>query len=106
MSNFDFLLEDRKYPIEEWVYNTCDTLIENLVVYFPDNKTLVEIPESVHFFCNQSDYTLTFNVQKNQLNVTRKMICKLHNVPVSDYPAYRNFVESVVKSDTQQIGFK
>jgi hypothetical protein len=106
ISNYDFLLEERKYPIEAWVYNTCDTLIENLVINFPENKTLIEVPKSVHFFCNQADYTLTFNVQKNQLNVIRKIVYNLNYVPVADYPAYRNFIESVVNSDTQQIGFK
>ena len=106
LSPYDFLLEERKYPIEAWKYNTCDTLIENLVVVFPENKTLAEVPKSVHYSCNQADYTLTFTVRGNQLNVTRKMLCRLNYVPVADYFAYRGFIESVVDSDTQQIGFK
>ncbi|MCJ7446203.1 MAG: hypothetical protein MUO72_00770 [Bacteroidales bacterium] len=106
MLHLDFLLEERKYPIEAWKYNTCDTLTENLVVVFPENKTLAEVPKSVHYSCNQADYTLTFNVQGNQLNVIRKMVYYLNYVPVPDYSAYRSFIESVVNSDTQQIGFK
>ncbi|HNW56465.1 MAG TPA: transglutaminase domain-containing protein [Bacteroidales bacterium] len=103
---YDFLLEDRKYPIEAWRYNTCDTLVEHLVVDFPENKKLVEVPQSVHFSCNQADYTLNFDVVGNKLHVNRKMVYKQNYVPVTDYSAYRNFIESVFNSDTQQIGFK
>jgi len=103
---YDFLLEGRKYPIEAWKYNTCDTLIEHLVVDYPENKTLVEVPQSEHFSCNQADYNLSFRVMGNQLNVTRKMVYKLNYVPVSDYSGYRSFIESVVNSDSRQIGFK
>jgi tetratricopeptide (TPR) repeat protein len=106
LSAYDFLLEERKYPIEAWRYNTCDTLIEHLTVNFPENKTLVEVPQSVHYSCKQADYTLSFKVLGNQLIVDRKMLYKQNYVPVSDYTPYRAFIESVVGSDTQQIGFK
>jgi hypothetical protein len=99
-------LEERIYPIEAWEYSTCDTLIEKLNVVFPENKKLAEVPKSVHYSCNQCDYTLTFQVQSNELNVIRKMVYKIDYVPVSDYSAYRSFIESVVNSDNQQIGFK
>ena len=103
----DFLsLEERKYPILSWKYSTCDTLTEKLTIVFPENKTLAEVPKTVHYSCNQGDYTLTFSVTGKELNVTRKMISKADTVPVSDYTAYRNFIESVVSSDSQQIGFK
>jgi hypothetical protein len=103
----DFLsLEERKYPILSWKYATCDTLTEKLTIVFPENKTLAEVPKTVHYSCNQGDYTLTFSVKGKELNVTRKMIYKDDIVPVSNYTAYRNFIESVVSSDSQQIGFK
>jgi hypothetical protein len=103
----DFLsLEERKYPIEEWKYNGCDTVIENLSVVFPENKKLAEVPKSVHYSCNQADYSLTFNVRGNELHVNRKMVYNNDFVPVSDYSAYRSFIESVVNSDSQQIGFQ
>jgi tetratricopeptide (TPR) repeat protein len=107
LAPMDFLsLEERKYPIEAWKYSTCDTLLEKLIVDFPENKTLAEVPKSVHYSCNQADYSLTFNVQGNELKVIRRMVYKIDNVPVSDYSSYRSFIESVVNSDTQQIGFK
>jgi tetratricopeptide (TPR) repeat protein len=106
LTAYDFLLEERKYPIEAWRYNTCDTLVEHLTVDFPENKALVEVPQSVHFSCNQADYTLDFKVLGNQLNVNRMMVYKLNYVPLSDYAAYRTFIESVVNSDSQQIAFK
>ncbi len=102
----DFLsLEDRKFPVEAWEYNGGDTLTERVIISFPENKKLVEVPKSVHYSCNQADYMLTFNVKGKNLVVNRTMIYKLDEVPVSDYPAYRSFIESVVNSDSQQIGF-
>jgi tetratricopeptide (TPR) repeat protein len=107
VSPMDFLsLEKRKYPIEAWKYSPADTLTEKLIVVFPQNKTLAEIPKSVHYSCNQADYSLTFNIKGNELNVIRKMVYKVDTVPVADYSAYRNFIESVVNSDSQQIAFK
>jgi predicted Zn-dependent protease len=107
LAPMDFLsLEERKYPVEAWEYSTCDTITEKLAIAFPENKKLAEVPKSVHYSCNQADYTLTFKVHGNELNVTRKMIYHINYVPVADYTAYRNFIESVVNSDTQQIGFK
>ena len=103
----DFLsLEDRKFSILSWKYSTYDTISEKLTVVFPENKTLAEIPKSVHYSCNQADYILTFSVKGKELNVIRKMVYKTDTVPVSDYIAYRTFIESVVSSDSQQIGFK
>jgi len=64
------------------------------------------MPKSVHFSCNQADYDLAFTSNGNELGIVRKMIYKLGTVPVSDYADYRNFIESVVNSDSQQIGFK
>lgn len=99
-------LEERIYPIESWKYNTCDTLIEKLNILIPEDKKLVEVPKSVSYSCKQADYALTFNLSGKELMVTRTMVNKLNYVPVRDYAQYRSFIESVVSSDNQQIGFK
>jgi tetratricopeptide (TPR) repeat protein len=106
LSPFDFLLEERTYPIEAWKYTGADTIEENLVIVFPESKKLAEVPKSVHYSCNQGDYSLTFTTQGNELHVVRTMIYKNDYVPVSEYNDYRNFIESVVSADTQYIGFK
>jgi len=98
-------LEERQYPIQVWKYSTIDTLVEKLNIKFPENKNLAEIPKSVYYSCGQTDYSLTFTVQGNELNVKRTMIFKSDCVPVEDYKEYRDFVEAVVNSDNQQIGF-
>lgn len=106
LSPMKFLsLEERNYPIQVWQYSTVDTLIEKLNVVFPENKKLAEVPKTVHYSCNQADYSLTFIVKGKELNVVRKMIFKTDFVPAADYHTYRSFVESVVNSDNQQIGF-
>ncbi len=107
LTPMDFLsIEERKFPIEVWKYTTCDTITEHVTIVFPENKQLAEVPKSVHYACNQCDYTLTFNVHGNELVVDRLMVYHDNYVPVADYTGYRNFIESVVNSDTQQIGFK
>jgi transglutaminase-like putative cysteine protease len=102
----DFLsIEDRKFPVEAWEYTPGDTLTERIIITFPANKKLAEVPKSVHYSCNQADYVLTFKVHGKELLVNRTMIYKLDEVPVSDYQIYRKFIESVVNADSQQIGF-
>lgn len=107
LSPMDFLsLEDRKFPIEQWKYDFCDTVIERVTIILPENKTLAEIPKSVKYSCNQQEYSLSFSMHGKNLFVERIMIYKNYEVPVSEYLAYRSFMESVVNADTQQIGFK
>jgi Flp pilus assembly protein TadD len=98
-------LEERKYPIELWAYNISDTVMEKLTIKIPENKVLAEVPKTVHFSCNQADYTMSFNLVGKELHVVRTMISKMKTVPVADYKEYRSFMESVVNSDNQQIGF-
>ncbi len=98
--------EERIYPITAWSYSTFDTICENVTIEFPANKTIAEIPKSVHYSCNQADYSMTFSVNGRTLYVTRKMVNKLDTVPISDYATYRSFIESVVNADNLQIGFK
>jgi tetratricopeptide (TPR) repeat protein len=106
MPYLNFLQDGRKYPIESWKYLFCDTLTEELIINFPENKTLAEVPKSVHYSCRQADYTLIFKVQGKRLIVVRKLVCNMNYVPVSDYPAYRSFMEAMISSDNQQIGFR
>jgi len=102
----DFLsIEERKFPVEVWKYALGDTSTEKLTIAFPENQKLAEVPKTVHFSCKQADYTLTFMVQGKELKVERRMINLKDEVPVSDYTAYRTFIESVVNADSQKIGF-
>lgn len=103
----DFLsLDERKYPIEAWKYDGYDEVSEKLVVVFPENKTLAEVPKSVKYSCKQADYSLTFSVKGNELTVVRVLTNKQDYIPLADYAEYRNFIDLVVNADGQQIGFK
>jgi Flp pilus assembly protein TadD len=107
LAPMDFLsLEERKYPIETYSSGAVDTIVEKVVIVFPENKQLAEVPQSVHYSCHQADYDMSFKVNGNELTVTRVMVYHDDTVPVAEYSAYRSFIESVVNSDTQQIGFK
>ncbi len=102
----DFLsLDERKFPVEVWQFYSADTVSEKIIVAFPEHKKLAEVPKSVHFSCKQAEYTLSFKIIDNTLVVNRTLIYKYDEVPVSDYLAYRSFIESVVDADSQQIGF-
>jgi tetratricopeptide (TPR) repeat protein len=107
IGNMDFLTsEDRIFPIEAWNYTSSDTVVENMTITIPENKQLVEVPKSVNYNCKQANYSIKFTLKGKELNIERVIVFKDDYVPVSDYKEYRSFVELVVKSDTQQIGFK
>jgi predicted Zn-dependent protease len=107
MNGMDFLsTDDRVFPIEAWNYNTSDTVIEKQTIIIPENKQLVEIPKTVNYSCKQADYSIKFNLKGKELQIERAMTYKNDYVPVADYKEYKSFMELVVKSDTQQIGFK
>jgi len=104
---YEFLSNDeRKFPVEVWRYSFADTLEENLTIVIPENKTLAEMPKSVHLECKQADYLLEFKLKGNELKVHRIKINKDDIVSVGDYKEYKNFMEQLVNSDAQQIGFK
>ena len=98
--------EERKFPIEAWYYNTADTIIENMTISIPQNQILAEVPKSVQYTCKQASYKISYAVKGNDLLVTRSLVYTDDSIPVEDYKEYRSFIEKVVKSDAQQIGFK
>lgn len=107
ISPMDFLsLEERKYPIEMWKYSSCDTVSERVEINFPEGKSLVETPKSVHYSCNQADYNLVFELKNRMLIVTRTFVIKGISIPSTDYMDYRKFIDLVATSDAQQLGFK
>lgn len=105
---FSFLAPtERLYPIEAWMYASFDTIFERVKVIIPEGKSLIEVPKSVRFSCNQANYSLTFSKpSENTLLIERKLTNLKDYVPVNDYASYRSFIDSVVNADSQQIGFK
>ena len=98
--------EERKFPIEAWYYNTADTIVENLTISIPPNKILAEVPKSVEYWCKQANYKISYKLKGNELLVNRSICYGNDIVTVEDYKEYRSFIEKVVKSDSQQIGFR
>ncbi len=107
LAPMDFLsFEERNFPIEIWQYDGNDTVSEKLTIRIPENKKLAELPKSVSYRCKEAFYTLNFKLAGKELLIERTFGILKDMVDVADYKEYRNFIEMVVKADTQQIGFR
>ncbi len=103
----DFLnTEDRKYPIEIGMYFGFEKNIESVDIEIPAGMQLAEMPESVHLSCDYAEYAKEFKKEGNTLHLTQKFIIKNDYVGLDGYSSFKDFIENVVESDSQQIAFK
>ena len=101
-----FTNAERNYPISLWKYDHADSKEEQLIITIPSNKTLVEIPKSVHLDSPVAKYSMDFKRIGNKLYITRKLDYKQDIVKLEDYDKVKSFYEKMINADSQQIAFK
>lgn len=102
-----FALETRKYPFEFWGYLYCDRESENVNITLAQGKQFVEIPKNVKLECSVATYELIFDVKKTgEINAKRIFTKKKDVVNPEEYPAFREFMNSVSENDNKQYAIK
>lgn len=100
-------LESRKYDIKYIYYESSNDYDCEIFFDLPDGQKFVEIPENISLSYKAHAYSLNFELLKpNQLKVTRKAKMSWDDIPVSDYLAYKKYVDDILDGEQQVIGFK
>jgi len=93
--------------MEYWNYQIEDNTTEILTIELPQGKKFVEAPQNTRYECPSAVFTLSFSPGKaGSYIVTRHFERKQDTIPVSDYPAFRDFLNKVSESDNKNYAFK
>ncbi|MBF4471269.1 MULTISPECIES: DUF3857 domain-containing protein [Flavobacterium] len=99
--------ESRKFDINYFNYENNNKYESEVVLNIPEGKKFSEIPESKKFSFKNQNYTLQFELLKNNsLKVKREVTILWDNIKPTDYLEYKKFVEEVIAAEEQIVGFK
>lgn len=99
--------ENRKFDINYFFYENNNKYESEVILNIPEGKKFSEIPESKTFAFKNQNYTLQFELLKNNsLKVKREVTILWDNIKSSDYLEYKKFVEEVIAAEEQIVGFK
>lgn len=100
-------LDKRYYPIKYINYENVDTYYCYYDVFIDDGKTFVEIPSNSTFSFKNHSYSIGFKlINDNHLKVEMHSVTPPDNIAPTDYPAFKNYVKSIIETQDQFIGFK
>ena len=100
-------LENRKYDI---IYNKYENVKEyksEIFLNIDADKKFTEIPKNQNFNFLGHTYKITYVLLKpNQLKVNRLVTLSLENIKTTDYLNFKKYIEEVIATEEQVIGFK
>lgn len=99
--------EGRKFDINYFNYENNNKYESEVILNIPADKKFSEIPESKTFSFKNQNYTLKFELLKdNSLKIKRDVTILWDNIAPKDYLEYKKFVEEVIAAEEQIVGFK
>lgn len=102
-----FTAESRKYPVEYWSYEDIDQYETRITIQAPAGTKFVELPASENLAYNGIRYSLEYVLKApDKLIVTRKFISPRQNIAPSEYKAFKEFFEKIVRAEQKFIAYK
>ncbi|MEO8517284.1 MAG: transglutaminase domain-containing protein, partial [Flavobacterium sp.] len=99
--------ETRHFDLNYLGYENNNEYDSEVILNIPADKSFSEIPENKTLNFKNHNYTIAYQLlNKNSLKVTRKVNIPWDNIAISDYSNYKKFVESVIETEEQIVGFK
>jgi hypothetical protein len=99
--------DNRKYDINYFNYENNNKYESEVILNIPEGKKFSEIPESKTFSFKNQNYTLHFElIKNNSLKINREVTILWDNIKPNDYLEYKKFVEEVIAAEEQIVGFK
>ncbi len=100
-------LEQRKYDIEYYKYENVNEYHSTTTINIPEGKIITEIPESKNFTFKNHSYTLKFEkTSPTTIVVSRSATVSWEKIKPEDYANFKKYVEDVITTEEQIIGFK
>lgn len=96
-----FSYEERKFQLE--FDPGYDTSYEEISCVLPPGYAPVELKPQVKLSSALADYTINYAFNNGTLTAKRSFVIRKRLLEVSEYKAIKEFYNSVVKEDTQQV---
>jgi hypothetical protein len=99
--------ETRKFDIKYIDYENSNEYESEVILNIPSDKSFSEIPEKKTLSFMNHKYSITYElINKNSLKVNRKVTIPWDNITTTEYVEFKKFVENVVETEEQIVGFK
>ncbi len=99
--------ENRNTDIQYTKYERQNEYVEEVYLNIPENMKFIEIPENKKLAYNDFSYSINYELQKNnKLKITRTATTPWDNIKKEQYPEFKKFVEEVINSENQILGYK
>jgi hypothetical protein len=99
--------ENRKFDINYFDYENNNKYDSEVILNIPEGKKFSEIPESKTYSFKNQSYSLKFELLKNNsLKIKREVSILWDNIKPNDYLEYKKYVEEIIASEEQIVGFK
>lgn len=100
-------LENRKYDIDYFNYETSNSYKSTVILNIPQDKKFTEIPESKMFTYKEHNYQIKYElVNPNVLKVIRNVDLVWNKISSTDYLDFKKFVDEVIAAEEQIVGYK
>lgn len=99
--------EKRNYDIDYTAYENANEYNTEVVINIPQGKKFTEVPQGKELKFKGHTYTISYNLTgPNTLKVNRSVKLSWDNIKAADYPEYKKYVEDVLATEEEIIGFK
>ena len=99
--------ETRHYPIDYIFYENTITYISNYIIELKNGKKFNEIPENENFTYKNHHFTAKYQkLSDTKIKVTIVAQTSFNNISPEDYPAFKQYVKSVLEVFDSLISFK
>ncbi|MEA1940518.1 MAG: tetratricopeptide repeat protein [Candidatus Caldatribacteriota bacterium] len=95
--------EERRYPM--YFHNQYCTK-NKIEINIPDNFKIERIPEDIELELPFASYKVKYLVEGNTIEYERDYKFNTFEISLKDYPAFKEFIEKVVKEDAKEIVIK
>jgi hypothetical protein len=99
--------EVRNYDIHYVYYENNWQYQSEILIKIGNGKKFTEIPEPKTFSFKNHRYSISFTLVDNQtLNIKREVMTTWDDISKEDYPSFKNYVNEILLTEEQIIGFK
>jgi hypothetical protein len=102
-----FASSSRTYPLNYNRYEDTDEYVTRITVELPEGMSFSSLPNSERLEFGKMWYTLTYHrISPDRLEVTRKFKSDRNLISATDYPAFKSFLEKIVKAELKLIAYQ
>ncbi|WP_316841303.1 tetratricopeptide repeat protein [Pedobacter gandavensis] len=100
------ILPERKFGIDLTKLFSMDESKQQLTLELPADKSLVQVPKSIHISNDFVDFSMESTQVGNKISLKRTFVLKNDFVPLDKVQAFNVFYKQIADADEQQLAMK